>query len=400
MFPNNIKRAGVVAFVGGFAFTGIGVMARQDAAAKKAETPSAAKPAADSALPTQPAAGPTGKVPAPNTDAPHELAKIDDLHKGHLKAATRVWEQAHKEFLASNTGLERAYQASRRLMDAQLVLANTRDEKVSAANEHFARVREIARAQHANPSFNELQSAQVRAYAAEAEIWVAQANAVEAGKHGAAKTGERTFGGHGKDPASQRILAKLEEPVSMSFHDDTPLEDVLKYIKQATTTATYAGIPIYVDPLGLQEAEKSMTSTVRNMDLEGVPLRRTLHLLLKQLDLAYFVDDGVLYITSADAEGPLGPAMREPPPILQRAEKAERGELPLTEMKELLEIFKVREQLMKLSSGAPTEETTEPTPNEEVKQYREQVNLLLKEIRGLLEILKVEKQNSRASRSQ
>ena len=97
------------------------------------------------------------------------------------------------------------------------------------------------------------------------------------------------------------ILAKLEEPVSMSFHDNTPLEDVLKYIKQATTTATYAGIPIYVDPLGLQEAEKSMTSTVRNMDLEGVPLHRTLHLLLKQLDLAYFVDDGVLYITSADA---------------------------------------------------------------------------------------------------
>ena len=44
----------------------------------------------------------------------------------------------------------------------------------------------------------------------------------------------------------------------MSFADETPLEDVLKYVKQATTTNNYSGIPIYVDPIGLQEAEKSM----------------------------------------------------------------------------------------------------------------------------------------------
>ena len=53
----------------------------------------------------------------------------------------------------------------------------------------------------------------------------------------------------------------------------------------------------------MQEAEKSMTSTVRDMDLEGVPLRRTLQLLLKQLDLVYFVEDGMLYITSDESEG-------------------------------------------------------------------------------------------------
>ena len=34
------------------------------------------------------------------------------------------------------------------------------------------------------------------------------------------------------------ILEKLEEPISMSFAEETPLEDVLKYVKQATTTAT------------------------------------------------------------------------------------------------------------------------------------------------------------------
>ena len=96
------------------------------------------------------------------------------------------------------------------------------------------------------------------------------------------------------DDKSQRILEKLGEPVAMSFNEDTPLEDVLKYVKQTTKAAAFPdGIPIYVDPLGLQEAEKSMTSTVRNIDLQGVPLKVTLKLLLNQLDLTYKVKDGL-----------------------------------------------------------------------------------------------------------
>jgi len=103
------------------------------------------------------------------------------------------------------------------------------------------------------------------------------------------------------DDKSQKILEKLDEPISMSFKEETPLEDVLKYIQKATTTATSSGIPIYVDPVGLQEAEKSMTSTVRNMAVDGVPLKITLKLLLKQLDLTYQVRNGLLTITSNES---------------------------------------------------------------------------------------------------
>ena len=104
-----------------------------------------------------------------------------------------------------------------------------------------------------------------------------------------------------RDPKTKQVLEKLDEPISMSFANETPLEDVLKYIKQATTTPTFSGIPIYVDPLGLQEAERSLNSTV-TMDLEGVPLKATLKLMLKQLGLAYTVKDGFLMITSEDSE--------------------------------------------------------------------------------------------------
>jgi hypothetical protein len=100
------------------------------------------------------------------------------------------------------------------------------------------------------------------------------------------------------DDRSQRIVAELAKPLSMSFANETSLDDILKYVKKSTASPTYPeGIPIYVDPIGLQEAEKSLTSTV-TIDLQQVPLRTSLSLLLNQLGMAYQIKDGVLKITS------------------------------------------------------------------------------------------------------
>ncbi|MBY0397793.1 MAG: hypothetical protein K2X91_15170, partial [Thermoleophilia bacterium] len=104
-----------------------------------------------------------------------------------------------------------------------------------------------------------------------------------------------------RDPKTKGILAKLDEPISMNFANETPLEDVLKYIKSATQGPNDTGIPIYVDPVGLQEAEQTLTSPV-TLDLEGVPLKTTLRLILNQLGLTYTVKDGLMTITSKDAE--------------------------------------------------------------------------------------------------
>ena len=92
----------------------------------------------------------------------------------------------------------------------------------------------------------------------------------------------------------------------MRFTDDTPLEDVLKYLAIATRGIDGKGIPIYVDPIGLQEAERSMTSTARNLEFDGVPLKTSLRLCLDQLDLTYRIRDGLLLITSKEsADGPV-----------------------------------------------------------------------------------------------
>ena len=99
------------------------------------------------------------------------------------------------------------------------------------------------------------------------------------------------------DQKTKQLLAALEEPVAMPFANKTPLDDVLKYIKAATTTPTYTGIPIHVEPKGLREAKVTMASTVE-IDQEGKPLGTSLHQVLKPLGLSYVVKDGFLMIDS------------------------------------------------------------------------------------------------------
>jgi hypothetical protein len=116
------------------------------------------------------------------------------------------------------------------------------------------------------------------------------------------------------DPRDRLIKAKLEEPISMSFANETPLDDILKYIKAATQSKSYAGIPIYVDPEALRRANKTITSTVA-LDVEGVPLRATLALLLKQLGLGYYVRDGMLIITEGNDAAAYGGYLVDAGPV-------------------------------------------------------------------------------------
>lgn len=104
------------------------------------------------------------------------------------------------------------------------------------------------------------------------------------------------------DSRERAIRRALERPIPMPFPQETPLEDILKYIKAATESPELPqGIPIHVDPNGLQEAEKTIMSFV-TIDLDDLPLKTTLRLVLKQLDLVYTVEDGVLTITYIGAK--------------------------------------------------------------------------------------------------
>jgi hypothetical protein len=203
----------------------------------------------------------------------------------------------------------------------------------------------------------------------------------------------------GNDPKTRQILEKLDEPIPMPFANETPLDDVLKYIKQSTTTPTFQGIPIYVEPVGLQDAERSLNSTIQ-MDLEGVALRRTLQLVLAQLDLAYFVEDGFLVITSKErARNHLPPSMATPAPIGLMVQKSERGELSSEELKELVEVLKLRRQVKQLHEADETRAAAKVIEAGESTPKADQTAELIKELRELIQLLKDEKQAKKPSES-
>ena len=109
------------------------------------------------------------------------------------------------------------------------------------------------------------------------------------------------------DPKNRAIFTKLAEPISMNFPNDTPLEDLIKYIVQSSQDEALGlptGIPFYVDGSSRPEEGKLRSSPV-SIDVEGVPLRTTLGLILKQLGLTFDVRDGLLTITKGTA-GPGG----------------------------------------------------------------------------------------------
>ncbi len=99
---------------------------------------------------------------------------------------------------------------------------------------------------------------------------------------------------------NKAIEQKLETAVSINFAQETPLEDVIKYLKQTLADPKGKPVPIYVDPAGLQDAEKTMNSPVA-LDIQDVPLRTTLRLILNQIALDYRVRDGMIYVTSRES---------------------------------------------------------------------------------------------------
>jgi hypothetical protein len=100
------------------------------------------------------------------------------------------------------------------------------------------------------------------------------------------------------------VVDALALPIALNYPDGASLEQMLRDVKKATTGMSKlpAGIPIYVDPIGLKEADKTLASSVRSSARDDIlPLRERLTRILKPLGLGFSARDGFLMITSEDA---------------------------------------------------------------------------------------------------
>ena len=101
----------------------------------------------------------------------------------------------------------------------------------------------------------------------------------------------------------KRTWLKLHT-TAVPLHKTTSLGDLIRAIKAATkgnTPDDAGGIPVFVDPLGLQMADKTMDSPIE-WDVEGLPLSTSLPLMLKQLGLRFNVMSSGLLLISATTD--------------------------------------------------------------------------------------------------
>jgi RNA polymerase sigma factor (sigma-70 family) len=253
--------------------------------------------------------------PSPKGDSPADR---------RLAAALRLFRSQEAFHDQGMITIDRLIEASRRVLDSQQDLCETPADRVAAARAHRDRVASILASTRrrleggivARPDLTEAEYA-----LADAEVLLAKAEAAAGGEKPGAAGGAMAMmmgggggGGAGmeagaapleyqgdKDPKSRAILALLDRPMTVTFQE-TPLRDVFKFLRdQSQTRDNKRGINIYVDPSAVfSNGNRIDLDTPVTLDLEDVPLRRILQLVLLPQGLSYGVVDGILVISNQE----------------------------------------------------------------------------------------------------
>ncbi len=118
------------------------------------------------------------------------------------------------------------------------------------------------------------------------------------------RPGEFVVGGEFMTEAQARTWLRLSRAEGVAFSEETPLKAVLAFVREHSQEPGLAAdqpspvLPIYLDPRGLEKAEKTEDAAVV-LDVANLPLSTTLALMLDQVGLTYRVqEDGLLVVTS------------------------------------------------------------------------------------------------------
>jgi hypothetical protein len=114
-------------------------------------------------------------------------------------------------------------------------------------------------------------------------------------------------------PCEARILKALEEPTAIEFLG-SPLQNVVEYLEERH------GIQIKLDVRALEDAGVEPATPV-SCSLRHVTLKSALRLMLRDLQLAYIIQDEVLLITSKDVAESAEALLRRAYPVGDLAEK-------------------------------------------------------------------------------
>ena len=106
------------------------------------------------------------------------------------------------------------------------------------------------------------------------------------------------FWRYSKLPANTKaVLSAARGAVILPLSGPMPLTTLLKNLKAASAGPKNAGLPIFVDPVGLAEAKADLDAQI-TVSADRLMIKEHLDQSLKPLGLDWYVKDGLLMITS------------------------------------------------------------------------------------------------------
>ena len=228
-----------------------------------------------------------------------ELPSSDVLAQKRLDAAEKQFEAMRAFYEHGTVTLDRYVAAIGTVISARMDIAADENAHLEVAEDEVRMLRSVvqrekAKYQNGTGALPNLREAELNL--AESELRLSKLRQgpdvpAKDGKVGQVEENEEDLA------IDAKINAALNKRISFPFAAETPLEDVIKYLKQETSTPGLpGGIPVYLNPIGLQEAEKTMATPIV-LQLDNVKVRSGLRLILAQLDLGFFVREGFLTIT-------------------------------------------------------------------------------------------------------
>jgi hypothetical protein len=97
------------------------------------------------------------------------------------------------------------------------------------------------------------------------------------------------------------VLTRLDREMSIDLRESGTLDDALAAIRDATDDREMpTGIPIYINPVGLLEASRSLSSPI-HVKADKRPIREVLAAILDPLGLDYQVKERLVIIDSRES---------------------------------------------------------------------------------------------------
>jgi len=125
---------------------------------------------------------------------------------------------------------------------------------------------------------------------------------------------------------NQQIRERLYTKVDLGLYDLAPFTEFLKAIRRVSAKNSDLGVPIYVDPIGMQEVNQPADVMAPTHGERGGTIEDRLSVALRSLGLAYVIRDGFVWVNSRQSivESRLSQVEEKLDRILELLEKERR----------------------------------------------------------------------------